>query len=65
MIIETFTQGDYTARVFENKTVEVETAGIVFERPGPWRTIEGAIEYAQTIVGKYALDGHKTDEPTA
>jgi hypothetical protein len=65
VLIDTFTAGNYTARVFDNATVEIETDGVIFDRPGPWGTVEGAAQWAEAIVGKYALDGHRrTDSPT-
>jgi len=56
IITHTYTQDAYTARVFDDNYVEVETQGIVFDRPGPWSTHEGARAWAELIVAKYALD---------
>jgi len=56
IITHTYTQDAYTARVFDDNYVEVETQGIVFDRPGPWSTHEGARSWAEAIVAKYALD---------
>lgn len=65
IITHTYIQGAYTARVFDNCYVEVETNGIVFDRPGPWGDHEGARQWAELIVAKYALDGHLPKEPEA
>jgi hypothetical protein len=58
LITHTYTQGAYTARVFADHYVEVETEGVVFDRPGPWSTHEGARQWAELIVAKYAIEGH-------
>jgi hypothetical protein len=60
LVTHTYTEGAYTARVFDNCCVEVETNGIVFDRPGPWGDHEGARAWAELIVAKYALDGHSS-----
>ena len=65
IITHTYTEGAYTARVFDNCYVEVETDGLVFDRPGPWGDHEGARQWAELIVAKYALDGHLPKEPEA
>lgn len=62
VVTHTYTEGAYTARVFDNCCVEVETNGIVFDRPGPWGDHEGARAWAELIVAKYALDGHSPTE---
>ena len=60
VLIDTFTAGDYTARVFDNATVEVETDGVIFDRPGPWGTVEGAAQWAEAIVAKYAVNAQQS-----
>lgn len=59
IVTHTYTAGDYTARVYADHYVEVETQGLVFDRPGPWDTHEAARQWAELIVAKYAIDGHK------
>ena len=58
LITHTFTAGAYTARVTADNYVEIETDGVVFNRPGPWGDNEGARQYAELIVAKYAIEGH-------
>jgi hypothetical protein len=58
LIIHTYSAGAYTARVFDDCFVEVETEGVVFDRPGPWGDQEGARSWAELIVAKYAIEGH-------
>jgi hypothetical protein len=65
LITHTYTEGPYTARVFDNCYVEVETEGLIFDRPGPWSTHEGARQWAELIVAKYALVGHLPEEQQA
>lgn len=60
LVTHTYTAGAYTARVFDDNYVEVETNGIVFDRPGPWGNHEGARQWAELIVAYYALNGHPT-----
>ena len=59
LITHTYTAGAYTARVTADHYVEVETDGIVFDRPGPWGDHEGARQWAELIVAKYAIEGHR------
>lgn len=54
IVTHTYTQGEYTARVFDDCFVEVDRNGIVFDRPGPWGDHEGARQWAELIVAKYA-----------
>ena len=58
IVTHTYTAGAYTARVTADHYVEVETEGFIFDRPGPWRDHEGARQWAEMIVGKYAIEGH-------
>ena len=58
LVTHTYTAGAYTARVFADHYVEVETEGFIFDRPGPWADQEGARTWAEAIVAKYAIEGH-------
>jgi len=58
LVINTFTVGDYTARVFDDAFVEIDYKQTTIDRPGPWGTIDGAVSWAELIVQKYSVDGH-------
>lgn len=58
LFVYTYTAGAYTARVTADAYVEVETEGIVFDRPGPWANVDNARQWAELIVARYALEGH-------
>lgn len=60
MIVHTFTDGDYTAKVYENAMVDVFHGEELIDNPGPWGDVESAAQWAQLIVAKYAAEGHTT-----
>ena len=57
-LIDTYSQGDYTSRVYDNNMVEIEYNGTIIDNPGPWGDYDGAQAWAEAIVAKYAVDGH-------
>lgn len=57
MIIKTVTAGDYTANIFANAMVDVFEKNTLIDNPGPWDTVDGAIDWATLIVLEFAENG--------
>lgn len=55
-LIDTFTQDIYTAKVFDDAMVEVFKNDVLIDNPGPWGDVNGAAQWAEAIVGKYATE---------
>ena len=58
MIVHTYTAGDYRADVMGDATVNVYHLDELIDWPGPWADADGAHQWAQAIVEKYAAEGH-------
>ena len=55
--IESFSANEYSSTVYDDNTVEISKDGIVIDKCGPWGDIDGALAWANAIVGKYATLG--------
>lgn len=60
VVINTYSAGRFTSKVFADAMVEVQKDGITFDRPGPWGDIDGAEAWAKLIVNKYDLEDKET-----
>lgn len=57
--IQTFEKGDYKAEIFDDNKVKVYFQNDLIDWPGPWADNEGACQWAEMIIEKYAVDGHQ------